>query len=394
MAVLPLYIRVRNETKGRNIMKRILALIIVLAMVMVLFVGCSPSNQNNQETQGDQSNQSGQDNQSNQADTGSTDEVITLRVNNFAPAALPFGVGMEYAKEYIERESNGTIKVEMFHDGTLLGFNDTFQGVKQGVADIGIVGPAATDSVVTFNSVFTTMQKYLPADAQDVTDACYELLEVVPELQEEMETVGVRWLGLYSLFGSSIHCKGIKPVKPDDLKGVGIEALGGVSGYFALMGANALTLDPADYYLSMERGVIQAQAIHWPGMDGYKITELTDYHLMFGEDGGGIFFGIMGYIINKDTWYKLTPDQQKIIWDGFRAGSTLTIELDGPSAQNSYNYAVDNGQEFVYLSTPEQLAPWYDYIDQFNAQWVERVSAAGFPAQSTLDKLQELLAKY
>jgi len=381
-------------------MKRILAIIIVAALVMVLFVGCSPSNQSNQGNQENQSgqdaqsNQSSQDAQSNQTDTGSQDEVITLRVNNFAPAALPFGVGMEYAKEYIERESNGTIKVELFHDGTLLGFNDTYQGVRQGVADIGIVGPAATDAVVILNSVFTTMQKYLPANAQDVTDACYELLEVVPELQEEMETVGVRWLGLYSLFGSSIHCRGIKPVVPDDMKGVGIEALGGVSGYFALMGANALTLDPADYYLSLERGVIQAQAIHWPGMDGYKIAELTDYHLMFGADGGGIFFGIMGYIINADTWHKLTPDQQKIIWDGFRAGSSLTIELDGPSAQSSYNYAVESGQEFVYLSTPEQLAPWYEYIDQFNAQWVERVSAAGFPGQSTLDKLQELLAKY
>ncbi|MCL1829175.1 MAG: TRAP transporter substrate-binding protein DctP [Oscillospiraceae bacterium] len=353
-------------------MKRIPAVLLAFALTAALFAGCGSSNQANQ---------------------GNQDSVVTLKVNNFAPAALPFGVGIDHAAEYIERESNGAIKVEVYHDGTLLGFNDTYQGVRQKVADIGIVGPAATDSVVTLNSVFTTMQKYLPKP-QEVTDACYELIDLVPELQEEMETVGVRWLGLYALFGSSLHCRGIKPLTPDDMKGVGIEALGGVSGYFALMGANALTLDPADYYLSMERGVIQAQAVHWPGLDGYKCIELTDYHLMFGADGGGIFFGIMGYIINADTWHSLSPEHQKIVWDGFRSGSTLTIDLDYPSAEYSKNYAAEQGQEFVYLSTPEELAPWYEYIDQFNALWVENVAAAGFPAQSTLDKLQELLAKY
>ncbi len=260
--------------------------------------------------------------------------------------------------------------------------------------DIGIVGPAATDAVVQLNSVFTTMQRYLPGSAHDTTDACYELIATVPDLQAEMETYGVRWIGMLSLFGSSIHCKGIKPLTPQDMQGVSIEALGGVAGYFQLMGANALTLDPADYYVSMERGVIQAQAVHWPGMDGYKIVELTDYHLMFGAEGGGIFFGVLGYIMNTDKWNSLSPEHQQIVWDAFREGARLNVDLDFPSADASRGYAEEHGQEFVYLSTEEELAPWIEYIDQYNAQWVERVSAAGFPAQETLDKLQELLAKY
>jgi len=354
--------------------KRLLAIMISLVMIVGALAGCG--------------------NNSAPPPSGGETQPIVLKVNNFAPAALPFGVGMDYAAEYIMRESGGEIVVEVYHDGTLLGFNDTYQGVRQGVADIGIVGPAATDSVVMLNSVFTTMQKYLPSNTHNVTAACYELITTVPEIQAEMESVGVRWLGCYALFGSSIHARGIQPLTPSDMKGVGIEALGGVSGYFAQMGANALSLDPADYYLSMERGVIQAMAVHWPGLDGYKIIELVDNHIMFGEDGGGIFFGMMGYIINADTWNGLSTEHQRIVWDGFKAGSALTIDLDGPSAERAINYAIENGHEFVYLTTDAELAPWFEHIDQFNAEWVERVSAAGFPAQSTLEKLQELLAKY
>jgi TRAP-type C4-dicarboxylate transport system substrate-binding protein len=322
-------------------------------------------------------------------------EPVTLKVNNFASESLPFGQGLVAAKEWIEAESNGNITLDLYHDGTVLGFGDTYQGISEGVADIGIVGPAATDAVMTLNSVFTTMHEYLPSDAWDVTTACYELLDAVPELQDEMvNTAGVRWLGMYSLYGSNIHCKGITPTTPDDLKGVGIEALGGVSGYFQLMGANALTLDPGDYYLSMERGVINAQATHWPAMDGYKMSELTDYHLLFGEDGGGIFFGVMGYIINNNVWNNLTAAQQQILWDGFKVGAEKTVELDGPSAEAALNYCTEDGDTFVYLTTEEELAPWIEYINQFNEQWVERVEGAGFPGQATLDKLNELLAKY
>ncbi|MCL1829632.1 MAG: hypothetical protein FWG32_09130, partial [Oscillospiraceae bacterium] len=193
--------------------------------------------------------------------------------------------------------------------------------------------------------------------------------------------------------GANIHCKGIKPLTPDDLKGVGTEAPGSVSGYFALMGANAVTNDPGDSYLAMERGIVKAHAGTWTALDGYKIVEQTDYHLLFGADGGGIIFGAMGYIINADTWHSLSPEHQKIVWDAFRAASTLTIELDKPAGESAVSYSEEHGHEFVYLTTEAELAPWFDYIDQFNARWVERVSAAGFPAQSTLDKFEELLAK-
>jgi hypothetical protein len=38
-------------------------------------------------------------------------------------------------------------------------------------------------------------------------------------------------------------------------------------------------------------------------MDGYKLVEVTDYHLLFGEGvGSGLFTGVMGLAMNLDKF--------------------------------------------------------------------------------------------
>ena len=371
-------------------MKKVISIILILALTAALIVGCGKSS--------DQNNQSSQTNQSSQDNQGSQSEQvtpITLKANSFGPEMLPFSQPIAFAKEYIERVSNGTILIETYYDGTLLTFEDSMQGVSQGVADIAVVGPAAIDAVVNLNQVFSVVQKHIPADPLNTTKACYELLDAVPELQEEMASVGLHWIGMFAQFGSNIHSRGVKIRVPEDMNGVSFQTIGTLSSYFTAMGANGLNIDPSEVYVSMERGVFQVDVVHWAAVWAYKNLELMDYHLMFGADGGGINFGIMGFIMNNDSWNKLTPEQQKIVWDGFRGGADYGLELDSGDIETAMNYAIENGHEMVYLTTPEELAPWYEHMDRYQAEWVKKITDAGQPAaQKTLDKLQELLAKY
>jgi TRAP-type C4-dicarboxylate transport system substrate-binding protein len=43
----------------------------------------------------------------------------------------------------VEELTGGAVKVDVYYDGTLLSFGDTFQGVSTGVADLGLMGCAA-----------------------------------------------------------------------------------------------------------------------------------------------------------------------------------------------------------------------------------------------------------
>ncbi len=83
---------------------------------------------------------------------------------------------------------------------------------RSGIADIAIVGPGAIDSLVTFNSVFTTPETTYPFRFHNTSVSMRQLIQEVPELQDEMATFNLRWVGCYALFGASIHCNGIEPL--------------------------------------------------------------------------------------------------------------------------------------------------------------------------------------
>jgi TRAP-type C4-dicarboxylate transport system substrate-binding protein len=375
-------------------MKKALSIVLALMLVLALFAGCGGSDKP-EETAAPTDAATAPEGTETPNETEDVGDPVVLKVNNFGPAAVPFGVGLEDAAAKVEELSNGNVTFEIYHDGTLLGFNEAMQGVGQGVADISWIGCAAIDAVTKLNSVYTTLRHHLPSDAKDTSACVRQLMQEVPEIQEELVSLNTRWVGGYALFGSSLHCNGVAPVVPDDLKGVSMEAFGGVAEYFAAMGANAMTLDPGDYYLDLERGVTKIEATHWPAMDGYKLVEVTDYHLLFGEGvGSGLFTGVMGLAMNLDKFNSLTATQQQWIWDAFAYACDLICDYDLPSAEAGIKYCEDDGDTFKYLTTEEELAPWFEYMDTHNANWAAEVDAAGLPGTDTLAKFDELLAQY
>ena len=64
-------------------------------------------------------------------------EPITLKYAQFAPKPTFLGVQLERWKAEVEKRTNGKVKVNAFHGGTLLGAKDMMDGVIAGTADIG-----------------------------------------------------------------------------------------------------------------------------------------------------------------------------------------------------------------------------------------------------------------
>jgi TRAP-type C4-dicarboxylate transport system substrate-binding protein len=322
-------------------------------------------------------------------------EQIVLKFNSFAPEAIPLGAGMVAAKEELEELSGGTMTFDLYFDGTLLGFMDTYQGVKEGIVDLALVGPAATDSVTVLNQVFSCVTEYLPASHSDIGIAYNRMLDEVPELNEEFAQLNVRMMKWIPLAGSNLHTVNVKVTKPEDMKGVSVESIGNAVSYWDYIGASASTLDPADYYVSVERGVVKSQATHWPCLQGYNTQELFNYHLVFGPEpaAGGICAGACGYIMNLEKYNSLTPEQQTWLDEALTYGAQMNTDIDAADIQAIIKYAQDKGDEIVCL-TEEQLKPWRDAIASANAAWIKAATDAGWPAQEVMDKLTEILREY
>jgi TRAP-type C4-dicarboxylate transport system substrate-binding protein len=384
----------RSKTPKGEIMKKrnifINVLFVTILAVALTLAGCGGGGGNAGTSDSGSATEEGAATE----DAGSTEQLV-LKFNSFAPEAIPLGVGMNAAKDKLEELSGGSMTFDLYFDGTLLGFMDTYQGVKEGVVDLALVGPAATDSVTVLNQVFSCVIDYLPADYSNTGVAYNRMLEEVPALNEEFATLGVRMMKWIPLAPSNLHTAGVKVTKPEDMKGVSVEAIGNAVSYWDYIGASAVTLDPADYYVSLERGVVKSQSTHWPCLQGYNTEELVNYHMIFGPapSAGGISEGACGYIMNLDKWNSLTPEQQAWLDEALGYGAQVNTEIDAADIDGIIQRAQDRGDEIVCL-TEEQLVPWREAIAPANAAWVKAATDAGWPAQEVFDTLSEILHEY
>jgi C4-dicarboxylate-binding protein DctP len=319
---------------------------------------------------------------------------VVLTFNNFTPETTPLGMGVIAAAKYAEEKSGGTLKLEVYHNGTLLGFDDSIQGTANGIADITMVGPAATDAQTLLNQVFSSMLEFIPEDRHKASAACQQLIRNVPELNQELEAMGLRWLSVHVLPGSNLHMSNREVSTIDQVRGVKIDGLGNVVSYWSSLGASALTLDPADYYLSLERGLIQGQYTHWALLDIYKTGELTKYHTVFGADGGGLSNGVMGYMINQAKWNSLSEEHKRILVEACDYAGTVTIDIDVPVIEQAKKTSRERGDGHVYINTPELLKPWIDAMKPVRQVWIDQTQSAGYPAQAAYDELVRLYNEY
>jgi TRAP-type C4-dicarboxylate transport system substrate-binding protein len=317
---------------------------------------------------------------------------LKLKANYFAPETIPPGLGMAAGSKQIEEKTGGKIKITNYFSGTLVSYTDEFSAVSKGIIDIALVEAGQITQVCNLNKVFSMPLQKTPPDQVGLTKSYRELIKAVPELNGELGKMNIRWISAMSLPGYNYH--GVKKAvrTPDDIKGMKVEALGEGVPYLTAMGAAPISLDPGDYYMSLERGLVEAQFTHWAVLGVFKTEELVKYHTFFGEGEGGLYGPVLGFIINTKTWSKLTPETQEIFEAGYNFACDHMRILDEPLIAASKKLIKDRGDVIIHLSDKER-EPWAAYMEPVVSKWAAECKAKGLPGQATYDKLMELIEK-
>jgi TRAP-type C4-dicarboxylate transport system substrate-binding protein len=151
------------------------------------------------------------------ATTPSTANVIELKIANFqANTAMTNEMLTIWGKE-IEKESNGRVKFTIYAGGVLVPANDTYEGVVNGIADIGLsmagytVGRFSLSEVVALPGLnltgFGTMHS---------TKVLMDLWDKFPEIRAQYDDTHVLWVN-GELYRELISTKPLKTL--DELKG-------------------------------------------------------------------------------------------------------------------------------------------------------------------------------
>ncbi len=298
------------------------------------------------------------------------------------PKAAPYHSAFgPWAKE-IEKRANGKVKIKFYLSRTLVQPRDSYDAVKNGIADISWVGFSWTPGRFPLAGVMELpyLVKSTFAGAHVLTD----LFKKFPEMRAEVKDVHL--LHLWTTMPYELHTVKKPIYKLEDIRGMKLATQPGARAVLEALGAIPVTMPSPKIYQTVEKGVADGAALAWGAYKAWKIVEVTKYH-------SNVHLAALAYgtIMNKNSWNKLPKDIQKTIAD-------VTTEMmpDKLCAAVSAEKEIgkqqtrDRNQE-IYEIPAKERARWVATGKPAYDKWVKKMEAKGLPGRAVLDEASRLM---
>ncbi|MBN1368549.1 MAG: TRAP transporter substrate-binding protein DctP [Dehalococcoidales bacterium] len=318
--------------------------------------------------------------------TTTAPKVIELKYSTWgAPGSAVDQITQQHF-DRIEELSGGRLKITRYYGGSLLAYADQYRGLQTGVADLGPYVVGTMPGIHQLNLFvqlpamgFTSMQQ---------GNAIYkELWNKYPELEQELE--GLVVLDHKFQPGLQLHMVKSNVIVPEDLRGKKITGTMILAEDLRGINCEMVSLGPTDWFMSLERGLVEGAISHWPAAQAFKTTELMKYHTELGSGGMGMGMGFN--VMNKKTWDSLSPDLQQLFIDSQEQFELDVMAIDTSYCEAEKQKAKDLGHTVNEQLTAEEMQLWTNLFLPSHQRWIEATEAKGLPGQALYDDLVRLI---
>ena len=285
-----------------------------------------------------------------------------------------------------EKRSEGRLKVEYHHSGTLIPAKDKITGLQAKIADMGTLNQAYMPAQVPLSTVAR-----LPGIAEDVWPVATAFAELMkmPELKAELGQWDLMYLSPWALASYGVWTK--EPVHSiADLKGMKLMAVGEHAPVVAALGAVPVSVVSTESYTALQRGTVDGNLGSSSYCNAYKWYEIAKYFYALPIGAQTLFSAI-----NIKSWEKLPTDIQQMF-----------IDLHDEACRNNHEVYQIGGEELlktmvaehgvkVTEASAEDIALLKKACeDTVWKDWAEKMNEQNLPGQKVLDNWMKLNEKY
>jgi TRAP-type C4-dicarboxylate transport system substrate-binding protein len=314
-------------------------------------------------------------------------EPIVLKYASTMPPISPLSKTNIKWVERIEQQSGGRLKIKPYFAESLAKQVNTFRAVQDGITDIAFYILGWNTGLLPLNEVTRLPFMGIPSQ-KAATSIQWALYNKFPELQKEFS--GLKVIQITGTPPDQFHFTKKEVRVPADVKGMKLLGGGRWPEMMKNLGAVVLDQGVGDWYMSLERGLAEGHITHFVVIKSVRTLELFKYHVLFGDPGCSIM--IMPYLMNPDSWKKLTPDLQKILEDACKWQEEEILKPDEVDIQAALKFAQDNNHKLSNL-TAEEIQQWVDAAKPVHEKWIAENSAKG-PARAIYDEAKRLISEY
>ncbi|HOJ42775.1 MAG TPA: TRAP transporter substrate-binding protein [Syntrophorhabdaceae bacterium] len=293
--------------------------------------------------------------------------AIELKWANYFPVpAKQSKICEEFIKD-IEAKTQGKVKFSFFTAGTLLTAPKIYDGVVQGIADIG------------FSNIGYTYGRFKVTELLDLPlgfPNAWVSNHVANDFFKKFRPKEWDKVHMISMHTSPVNVMmtATKPVyKMEDLKGLNIRGLGYLAEVVTALGGTARAIATPETYDAVMKKVVDGIYIPMETLRAFRFAEVVKYITECWPIGQVYTFYL---IMNKDTWNKLPDDVKKVFneypFEDKLANTWNEIDIDGKQL------GMEKGLKFIQLS-PEESKKWIKAADTVIEKYVKSMVSAGYP---------------
>lgn len=306
---------------------------------------------------------------------------IELTYSIFFPAThSQYKLAESWAKE-LEKRTNGRVKVTLYPGGSLTKADQCYEGVVNGVSDLGMSCFAYTRGRFPLLEVLD-----LPLGYPSGMVATKVANEIVKKYQPaELKDVKVLYV--------HAHGPGIlaskKPVRNlEDLSGMKIRATGLCTKIVEKLGGQPIGMSQSETYEALQKGVVEATFCPIETLQGWKqgevIQAVTDSRCVG-------YTTAMFVVMNKKKWEELPEDIKNVIQQLSEEWVEKHGEAWDKDDESARSYVQSLGREIISLS-PEEQERWKNAVQPVLNDYVSVND--GLPRAEILKDTQDLIKQF
>lgn len=312
-------------------------------------------------------------------------ETIKLDLAHFFPGTHPaetvFVQGWSAA---ISEATDGQVEITSYPGGTLLAAADTYNGVVDGVADLGLSCFAYT------RGRFPVLEGFeLPGITYNNSKAASMVAwEGIKELDPK-EVKDTKLMMVIATGPGDLFTK--EPVASlDDIQGMEIRATGLSAKTIETLGGIPVGMAQSETYEALQKGIVKGNLSPIEVLKGWNHAEVTEYLTRTPFLYNTLFFVTM----NLDSWNSIPEDlQEKVLEATEKFYTEVGIGLWDMQNEQALTWAVDEqGIQVIELSD-EEKAIWIEKVLPVQDEYTSSIADLDLD-QDVLAIINKLADKY
>ncbi|MBN2282516.1 MAG: TRAP transporter substrate-binding protein [Deltaproteobacteria bacterium] len=299
----------------------------------------------------------------------------------FPPTHDQCKAAVDWAQE-VEKRTDGRVRITLFPGGTLTAANQCYDGVVNGISDIGMSCFAYT------RGRFPVMEALdLPHGYPSGLVATRVADEFARTMQPE-ELKDVKVLYIHAHGPGLLHTQ--KPVRTlEELKGMKIRSTGLSAKVAEALGGVPVAMPQGATYEALQKGVVEGTFTPIETLKGWKQAEVIKYTTDCNSVG---YTTAMFVVMNKDKWNSLPQDIRDIM-DGI---SREWVDIHGKvwdsSDDEGRKFTLERGNEILSL-TDEESKRWVAAVRPVIDEYISGAEEKNLPGKQAVEEVQRLIGK-